>query len=104
MIKLIVTSSYDQCVVTLPGEQIGCDIVYDQCVCEIVIYDQCVVTFQAIKEAIDVLQPALESAESQRENALNRSSAEQAASIRSLIEKLRNEWKQLNSQYQERHR
>ena len=58
--------------------------------------------FQAIKEALDTIQPSVESADREKDKVLNNSNNEQQTKIKKLIEKLNHEWKAVNNGYSAR--
>ena len=59
---------------------------------------------QAIKEALMTLEPVVESAEVQKENALNSVTETEAASLRRLSDQLKEDWSVVNKQFNDRFR
>ena len=59
---------------------------------------------QAIKEALMTLEPVIESAETQKENALNSMTETEAASLRRLSDQLKEDWSVVNKQFDDRFR
>ena len=59
---------------------------------------------QAIKEALMTLEPVVESAERQKENAMNSVGETQATTIRGLSDQLRTDWTRVNKQFDDRFR
>ena len=59
---------------------------------------------QAIKEALMTLEPVIESAETQKENALNSVTETEAASLRRLSDQLKEDWSVVNKQFNDRFR
>jgi len=64
----------------------------------------CVLSGQSIKEALATLEPVVEAAENQKENAVNSVSDSEAPAIRSLVEQLKQDWSQVNRQFDDRFR
>ena len=60
------------------------------------------VSFQAIKEALDTIQPSVESADREKDKVLSNANKEEQTKIKKLIEKLNHEWKAVNKEYSER--
>ena len=59
-------------------------------------------SFQAIKEALDTIQPSVESADREKDKVLSNANNEEQTKIKKLIEKLNQEWKAVNKEYSER--
>ena len=61
--------------------------------------------FQAIKEALDSIQPAVETADSRVDGVLDNMALEQdKEEVMIIMDELHNEWKQLNTNYNDKHR
>lgn len=63
-----------------------------------------VIYFQAIKEALDTIQPSVESAETTKDELLNNANPDEKAKINKLMDRLRREWNVVNRDYADRHR
>jgi len=58
---------------------------------------------KAIKEALDTIQPSVESADMQKDDVLSNTNSDEQVRIQKLVERLRTEWSNVNTNYRERH-
>ena len=59
---------------------------------------------QAIKEALETLQPSVEAAQQHEDEVLNNSTPEDAARVQKLMEEVRVHWSRVDTQYNQNHR
>ena len=59
---------------------------------------------QAIKEALDTIQPSMDSADREKDLALNNANDDERARITRLMEQLNSDWNRINGAYNDRHR
>ncbi len=59
--------------------------------------------FQAIKEALDTIQPSVDSADREKSKVLSNANTDQQTQIHKLIERLSKDWAQVNNEYKQRH-
>lgn len=64
----------------------------------------CLCCFQAIREALDTLQPSVESAQQHKDVVLSNANPEDVGHVQQLMTELQAHWNRVNTQYTERHR
>lgn len=57
-----------------------------------------------IKEAVTRLKPSVDRVENERENVMRKARKEQSDQVRRVVDKLREEWSQLNRGFSDRHK